>query len=324
MMTPSLQEHATAREIPGRYHSLSCRSKSDQSLKLESFAASFYDPQSSRGLSPPTVDQLLSQFVRPHSPHLVDCEPEPSPDNPINLEDRMDEEHDTEPLSDDQEASPLGGDTECECDIETDDGRNSEATSIQDLEGESQTQPQSGSRPTGPDRPEPEPEPKVVNASKPTRRMSDCHRGLSAPHYRNGLSKDTHATVGHCFAHHLEADTNGPHILLHLEAGYGRLEFLLWAPIWSQRMTLRRSLQISSSDTRRSWTSGLHAGPLRRESEHGPLCQSPGDHHGKKSRGGAKNRFCRWKSANNPVFSLSCMLVLPVYQANLRICNVRP
>ncbi|EDN05490.1 predicted protein [Histoplasma mississippiense (nom. inval.)] len=145
-MTPSLPEHAAAREIP----------------------ASFYDPQRSPRSSPPTMDQLLSQFVRPRLSHSADDEPGSSPDNPIDLDDRTDEKHDTEPLSEDREASHLGGDTERECDSETDDGRNSEATSIQDLEGESQTQPQSGSRPAEPTQPEPEPEPepepKAANA----------------------------------------------------------------------------------------------------------------------------------------------------------------
>ncbi|ODH50717.1 hypothetical protein GX48_03225 [Paracoccidioides brasiliensis] len=240
-MTPSLPEHAAAREIP----------------------ASFYDPQRSPRSSPPTVDQLLSRFVRPCLPRSADSEPGSSPDNPIDLDDRTDEKHDTEPLSEDRETSPLGGDTERECDSETSDGRNSEATSIRDLEGESQMQPQPGSCPTAPAQPvpEPEPEPKAVNASEPAQpepepravtvseRGLDCagsdkenvepsrpRRSISAALPDNisedGPSKETHATVGDSFTHRLEPDTSSPHILLHREAREGHLEFLLWAPIW--------------------------------------------------------------------------------------------
>ncbi|EDN07056.1 predicted protein [Histoplasma mississippiense (nom. inval.)] len=222
-MTPSLPEHAAAREIP----------------------TSFYDPQRSPRSSPPTMDQLLSQFVRPSLPRSADGEPGSSPDNPIDLDDRPDEEHDTEFLIEDRESSPLGGDAERECDSETGDGRSREATSIRDLEGEPQTQPQSGSRPTGSPQPVPEPEPKAVIA---------CERGLGCvgsgkenveplpprsisgalPNNisEDGPSKETHARVGDSFAPHLEPDTSGPHILLHREAREGHLEFLLWAPIW--------------------------------------------------------------------------------------------
>ncbi|KAK2805515.1 hypothetical protein FQN50_006139 [Emmonsiellopsis sp. PD_5] len=91
-----------------------------------------------------------------HPLHLVNCEPGSSLYYPIDLED---EEHDTEPLSDDQETLPLGGDTERESDSETGDEGNSEAISIQD---ESQTQPQSGSRPTA----RPEPKPEAIKASE--------------------------------------------------------------------------------------------------------------------------------------------------------------
>ncbi|PGG95287.1 hypothetical protein AJ79_10143 [Helicocarpus griseus UAMH5409] len=79
-MTPSLLEHAAAREIP----------------------ASFYDPQRSPSSSPPTMDQLLSRFVCPRLPRSADGEPGSSLDNPIDLDDRiMDEENDMEPLSED-------------------------------------------------------------------------------------------------------------------------------------------------------------------------------------------------------------------------------
>ncbi|OJD21856.1 hypothetical protein ACJ73_06804 [Blastomyces percursus] len=298
-MTPSLPEHAAASEI----------------------RASFYDPQRSPRSSPPTMDQLLSRFVRPRLPRSADGEPGSSPDNPIDLDDRTDEKRDTEPLSEDREASHLGGDTERECDSETGDGRNSEATSIRDLKGESQTQPQSGPRPTGPPQPVPEPEPKAVTACE---RCLDCVGSdeenvepLPPPSPRSisgalpdiisedGPSKETHAKVGDSFAPHLEPDTSGSHILLHREAREGHFEFLLWRPYGSGRMTLRRSIRISSSVTRRGWTSGLQKG---RESEHGPLFQSLGDHHVRKSRGSAKYRFGRMRV--NGLLLLQCCLVL--------------
>ncbi|KAG5289612.1 hypothetical protein I7I48_08986 [Histoplasma ohiense] len=75
--------------------------------------------------------------------------------------------------------------------------------------------------------------------------------------------------------------------------GKGILNFSCGRPYGSWRMRLRRSIRISSSDTRRGWASGLQEGPLRRESEHGPLFQSLEDHHIRKRRGSAKYRVCR-------------------------------
>ncbi|KGQ02027.1 hypothetical protein PAAG_11203 [Paracoccidioides lutzii Pb01] len=62
---------------------------------------SFYDTQRSPRSSPLTMDQLLSQFVRLSLPHSADSEPGSSPDNLIDLDDRLDEKHNTEPLSED-------------------------------------------------------------------------------------------------------------------------------------------------------------------------------------------------------------------------------
>ncbi|OJD23833.1 hypothetical protein ACJ73_04809 [Blastomyces percursus] len=260
-MTPSLPEHAAAREIPAR----------------------FYDPQRSPRSSTPTMDQLLSRFVRPRLPRSADGEPGSSPDNPIDLDDRTDEQHDTELLSEDRETSPLGGDTERECDSETGDGRNSEATPIRDLEGESQTQPQSGSCPTGPAQPVPEPEPKAVSASErldcagsdkenaepsPPRSISGA---LPDNISEDGPSKETHATVGDCSAHHLESDTSSPHILLHREAREGHFEFLLWEPIWQPEDDIAKI----HPDQLKRYKERLDVGPARRASQARKRARSP-------------------------------------------------
>ncbi|OJD17657.1 hypothetical protein AJ78_02248 [Emergomyces pasteurianus Ep9510] len=108
-----------------------------------------------------------------------------------------DQEHDTQSLNEYQEASTLGGDTECKSDNETVDGRNSKATSAWNLEKESLAQSQLGPLPAGPARAETE----NVSGDRPL--------------------KDTHATVGDSFTHRLEPDTR------HREAGDGRLGLLL-------------------------------------------------------------------------------------------------
>ncbi|OJD11789.1 hypothetical protein ACJ73_09468 [Blastomyces percursus] len=186
----------------------------------------------------------------------------------------MDEEHDTEPLSEDRETSHLGGDTECECDSETGDGRNSEAMSIQDLEGELQTQPQSGSRPAEPTQPEPEPEPEAANASERCVGSGKENVEPSPPWSisgalpdnisEDGPSKETHARVGDSFAHHLEPDTSSPlHILLHRETREGHLEFLLWAPVWRSEDDIAKV----HLDQLKRYKKRLDVGPARRASQ---------------------------------------------------------
>lgn len=96
----------------------------------------------------------------------------------------------------------------------------------------------------------------------------------------NKHSKDTHAAVGDSL-HVALSQTQAAFISSYI----GRLRisassFSCGRPFGGRRMTLRRLLRTSSSDTRRSWTSGLQAEPLRRESEQGPLLRSPGDLHG--------------------------------------------
>ncbi|OJD24512.1 hypothetical protein ACJ73_04133 [Blastomyces percursus] len=148
----------------------------------ESLRTSFYHPQSSRESSPPTVEQLLSRYGRPCPPRSVDREPGSSPENPIDVDD-MYQKRESQPLSEDQEASLLGGDTEHESDSKT-----TKATSAWDLERGSQAQPQLGPHPTGPAQTEAE----VVDATERDtdllpalaviRRMSEhCHHGLPPP-----------------------------------------------------------------------------------------------------------------------------------------------
>ncbi|KGQ02028.1 hypothetical protein PAAG_11204 [Paracoccidioides lutzii Pb01] len=136
--------------------------------------------------------------------------------------------------------SPLGGDTKCECDSETGDGRSREATSIQDLEEELQTQPQSGSHPTGPLQPS-------ISSALP-----------------DNISEETHATLSDSFAHHLEPDTSGPpNILLHHETREGHLEFLLWAPIWQ----LEDDVAKVHPDQLKQYKERLDVGSARRASQ---------------------------------------------------------
>ncbi|EDN02530.1 predicted protein [Histoplasma mississippiense (nom. inval.)] len=148
-----------------------------------------------------------------------------------------------EPLSEDREESTLEGDTECESDSEASGGRNREAMSAQDLEGESQAQPQLGSRPTGPARSEPEA--KAITASKRCLGGAGSNKENVAPLSPQSIptgvadnvsgnkhSKDTHAAVGDSFACRFEPDTSGLYILLYWQAKDKRLEFLLWPPIW--------------------------------------------------------------------------------------------
>ncbi|EDN09838.1 predicted protein [Histoplasma mississippiense (nom. inval.)] len=252
-MTPSLPEHAAAREIP----------------------TSFYDPQRSPRSSPPTMNQLLSQFVRPSLPHLADGEPGSSPDNLIDLDDRPDEEHDTEFLSEDRESSPLGGDAERECDSETGDGRSREATSIRDLEGEPQTQPQSGSQSTESPQPVSEPEPKAVIACECLSCVDSDKENVEPlpPQFisgalpnnisEDGPSKETHVRVGDSFTPHLEPDTSSPHILLHCEAREEHLEFLLWAPIWQSEDEIAKV----HPDQLKRYKKRLSIRPVRRASQ---------------------------------------------------------
>ncbi|OJD22867.1 hypothetical protein ACJ73_05779 [Blastomyces percursus] len=158
-MTPSLPEHAAAREIPGR----------GRLHQVPRLWTDFYHDLSARAF----LALPMTNLDRHRTTRL------------IWMIERM--KNTTRNLSEDREASHLGGDAKGECDSETGDGRNSEAMSIRDLEGESQTQPQSGPRPTGPPQPVPEPEPKavtdVLTALAATRRMlNHCRHGPSPAH----------------------------------------------------------------------------------------------------------------------------------------------
>ncbi|OJD28541.1 hypothetical protein ACJ73_00068 [Blastomyces percursus] len=206
----------------------------------ESLTTSFSHPQSSRESSPPTVEQLLSQYGRPCPPRSVDCEPGLSPENPINVDDIY-QKRDTQLLSEDQEASLLGGDTEHESDSETVDGRNTKATSAWDLERGSQAQPQLGPHPIGPAQPEAEvvdaTERSLASAGSDKKSVRTLSPRTTPTELTDNISgdrslKDTHATDGDSFARRFEPDTSGRHILLHRAAADGRLEFLLWSPIW--------------------------------------------------------------------------------------------
>ncbi|EEH34444.2 hypothetical protein PAAG_05492 [Paracoccidioides lutzii Pb01] len=170
------------------------------------------------------------------------------------------------------------------------------------VKGESQMQPQPGSCPTAPAQPvpEPEPEPKAVNASEPAQpepepkavtaseRGLDCagsdkenvepsrpRRSISAALPDNisedGPSKETHATVGDSFTHHLEPDTSSPHILLHREAREGHLEFLLWAPIWRSEDDIAKV----HPDQLKRYKERLDVGPARRASQARKRARSP-------------------------------------------------
>ncbi|KAL2359694.1 hypothetical protein RJZ56_007449, partial [Blastomyces dermatitidis] len=184
---------------------------------------------------------LAASFHGSNHPQFIwpDGEPGSSPDNPIDLNNRMDEEHDTEPLSDDRELSRFGGDTEHGCGSETGDERSSETTPIQDLEELSRAQPRPGSCPTGPTGPEssehaegldcPGSDKENVEPSpSPPQSISTIPDNVS----QDRPLRDIDATVSGSFRHPLEADTGCPHILLHREARDGSLELLLWAPIW--------------------------------------------------------------------------------------------
>ncbi|QSS57912.1 hypothetical protein I7I53_12247 [Histoplasma capsulatum var. duboisii H88] len=139
-MTLSLLKHAVLYEISDRYNS-SELSVQNLISEQESLTVSFYNPQQLSRSSPLTINQFLSQFVCLYLSHSINDKSESSPDNLIDLNDRIDEKCNTESLSKDQEASHLRDNTKCECNSETGDERNSKTTSIQDLEGESQTQP---------------------------------------------------------------------------------------------------------------------------------------------------------------------------------------
>ncbi|PGH28294.1 hypothetical protein AJ80_00185 [Polytolypa hystricis UAMH7299] len=158
-------------------------------------------------------------------------------------------------MSEDQEASLGGGqagrgrdcDRDRDCDSTTGCRRNSAAEPARGLEQESpaQVQSQSGPRPTGPARPSPppSPSPEAINRRFPGGAGSDKEnveppspQAVPTEPADNASSKGqlkgtTHATSCDPLAHPLDPSM-GPHILIHREAEHGRLEFLVWEPIW--------------------------------------------------------------------------------------------
>ncbi|OJD22285.1 hypothetical protein ACJ73_06367 [Blastomyces percursus] len=206
----------------------------------ESLTTSFYHLQSSREPSPPTAEQLLSQYGRP-CPRSVDREPgssrEPNrcgryiKNRTVGLSVKIKKHHFFEAMP------------------------SMRATSAWDLERGSQAQPQLGPHSTGRAQLEAE----VVDATEHDTVSCRGHfltntgylasagsdkedvRTLSPRTTPTKLTdnisgdqalKDTHATEGDSFARLFEPDTSSPHIILHREAADGRLEFLLWSPIW--------------------------------------------------------------------------------------------
>ncbi|PGH23707.1 hypothetical protein AJ80_02313 [Polytolypa hystricis UAMH7299] len=243
-MTHSPQEHAAAHEIP----------ESNECFREGSLTASFYCPPSSRASSPPSVGELFSRFASPRRSRSIDRGPGSSPENPIDLDETTDQGNNTEPLSEDQEASLVGGHAGCECgrerEREHDSGtghrRNSAAEPAQGMEGESpaQARSQSEPHPTGPARLSlsPSPAPEAINgrclggagSDKENDEPSSPQTAPAEPvdnASSNGQSKGAHATSCDPLARPLDTST-GPHILVHREAEDGRLEFLVWAPIW--------------------------------------------------------------------------------------------
>ncbi|OJD21712.1 hypothetical protein ACJ73_06945 [Blastomyces percursus] len=194
-MTPSLREHAAAHEIPGRI----------LDNELLQFPALTRIESSNCGTTSVPVR-------KPAAPRSVDSEPVSSPENPIDLEGSTDQEYDTQPLSEYR-------DTERDSDSETVDGRNNKARSIQDLEGQSQAQPQFGSLPTGPARAVTE----AINASERCLGSTGSDKENAEPSSPRTIPTELTANV---------SNTSSPHILLHREAGDGCLEFLLRAPVW--------------------------------------------------------------------------------------------
>ncbi|OJD28486.1 hypothetical protein ACJ73_00117 [Blastomyces percursus] len=287
-MTPSLREHAAAHEIPGRI-------LDDELLQ---------SPELTR-IESSNCGTTSVPVPTPAPSRSVDSEPGSSPENPIDLEDSTDQEHDTQPQCKYREASPLGGDTERDSDSETVDGRNSKATSAWNLEKESQAQPQLGHSQQDPPGQRQRRSmqanvsfPNTVGCRGHTLTNTGCLSSAGSDKENvepsspqaipteladnvsgDGPSKDAHATVSDSFAPRLEPD--GPHILLHREAGDGRLEFLVWAPIWRSEGDVANVApdQLKRYKERLD-VGGLPAGPLRRESEQGPLFQSLGDHYG--------------------------------------------
>ncbi|KAG5293207.1 hypothetical protein I7I50_03531 [Histoplasma capsulatum G186AR] len=88
---------------------------------------------------------------------------------------------------------------------------------------------------------------------------------------KNRPSKETHARVDDSFAHHLEPDTSGSHILLHHEAREGHLEFFLWRPIWQ----LEDDIAKVHPDQLKQYKERLDVGPARRASQARKQARSP-------------------------------------------------
>ncbi|EEH33960.2 hypothetical protein PAAG_05009 [Paracoccidioides lutzii Pb01] len=176
-------------------------------------------PRASQIRTLSTVDQFPQRIPRRHhSPsRSVDTEPGSSPDNPIDLENVMDQEHDTQPLNEDRGAEHLDGDTEPESNSETGTGRDVENMPLRDAERE--TDPTIGSRESYPDG-------HRVSYTGTVSEGSDKENVeplLSLPTKLaddvsvDGPLKETPTTV-----------SESPSTC----AGDGCLEYLLWAPAW--------------------------------------------------------------------------------------------